>query len=798
MHELSRRACDVASAYQPGHGHEGIYCKVKCPVHGVSDSGSSLSIGDKDTGGIYVNCWSRECDFRAVLTALGVSNPPTGSGPWVKCGENGCRSDTSSRIALYDHSDGGKRCVHRMKCAGPTCTYPKCKGEKDKHIWGPGVPEGTHLLLWGDDEPDNVLVVVEGEPPAAALVSYGVNGNGLTPVSWRGGAGKEEVAAWDRAKGRSVILWPDLDSKEQGLRAMEAAARRADAAGATSLYMVELSEMPDTGKDGADAADVDADTALSLLQNAPPYEIPDQESSAAPERAEQFGPKSDIDFSSPRALSATANAIRLLMLCPEEVMVALNEEGEATLRVCEPETGLWRHSAVAKGVVIEQSMERWERRLLHPDHSPALGSTQKARLKTWIGRSRSPLGHKAIEESLSTALGVLESYEELGDLKKRGLLVCSENDVDAQKGYLGASNGVINLADGALLPAVEGRTKMISKSTRCRYVQMAHMETTDAADAVDLLLDHLQIAERAWIEGFLGHAMWGSPDGWAWLVGPRSSGKTTLLEAAQTALGEYAFTIPRKMLSERVQSDHSEGMHLFTSGARLAIASDILAEVDMESGLIKGLATGDLSNERRAWGRIEGTGTEVSASMILGFNEGNLPKIPFTDDGFMRRLRLLRYSPIPASRKKPKSYRDAFKQVPAWREATLAWLVDCAMKNREIPEDTPGGKEMLSDVQRGLVGADLYDWLTSAVSHTDSIDDRIATAELWDGALKVAPDASGGTAFGLTRNKFSRSVRQVFAIPPAKTARVGANRMQAWFGLKWQDEGQNQVQGEFE
>ena len=220
---------------------------------------------------------------------------------------------------------------------------------------------------------DERLVIVEGEPPAAALVSYGANEKGLTPVSWRGGAGKEEVAAWDRVKGRSVILWPDLDSQEQGLRAMETAARRADAAGATSLYMVELSEMPDTGKDGADAADVDSDTALSLLQNAPPYEIPDQASSAVPERAEQFGPKADMEFASPRALSATANAIRLLMLCPEEVMVALNGEGEATLRVCESETGLWRRSALAKGVVIEQSMERWERdALTNAGYAPVL------------------------------------------------------------------------------------------------------------------------------------------------------------------------------------------------------------------------------------------------------------------------------------------------------------------------------------------------------------------------------------------------------------------------------------------
>ena len=375
-----------------------------------------------------MNCWSHaECDWRAVLKAFGVSEVSDGSGPWVRCGENGCKSDTNSRVALYDHSDGGKTLRPQKQVYGTHLHLPPMHGRPGQAYMGPGKASRHTPTPMGAQTSPKMFSSSSRENLRQRRWSHMALTKPALPLSrGEGGAGKEKDAAWDRAKGRSVILWPDLDSEEQGLRAMEAAARKADAAGATSLYMVELAEMPNIGKDGADAADVDSDTALSLLPNAPPYEPPGPATASTIEREEQFGPQADMEFDSPRALSATANAIRLLMLCPEDVMVALNEEGEATLRVCESATGLWRRSAVAKGVVIEQSMERWERYLLHPDHSPALGSTQKARLKTWIGRSRSPLGHKAIEDSLSTALGVLESYEEMGDLKKRGLLVCSE------------------------------------------------------------------------------------------------------------------------------------------------------------------------------------------------------------------------------------------------------------------------------------------------------------------------------------------------------------------------------------
>ena len=93
--------------------------------------------------------------------------------------------------------------------------------------------------------------------------------------------------------------------------------------------------------------------------------------------------------------------------------------------------------------------------------------------------------------------------------------------------------------------------------------------------------------------------LWGSPDGWAWLVGAASSGKTTLIEAIHSALGDYVFAIPRKMLKkQQFDQAHDEGLQMFMDGTRLAIASDILSNVDMESDLGEG--TCDRRHQHRA------------------------------------------------------------------------------------------------------------------------------------------------------------------------------------------------------
>ena len=263
-------ACGVANQYQGRHTHEGGACRVRCPVHGDQDSGNNCALWDEKAGGIGVFCHSRECDTIEIRKKVGILSDSDDA--FVKCDINGCKSPTFNRVAVYDHSDGGERCVHRAPCPtfldGAECKHRGCDGKKNKHIWGPKSPKGTHIKLWGEDSPANTLLFAEGEKCAQALLDYGVQDEGFTPVSWRGGAGKEHLSVYERAAGRFCTLWPDKDSEGQGVTAMHNVALKLEEVGAEMICMIDVSEF----EDDFDAAETNSETVLKLIGDPPLYE----------------------------------------------------------------------------------------------------------------------------------------------------------------------------------------------------------------------------------------------------------------------------------------------------------------------------------------------------------------------------------------------------------------------------------------------------------------------------------------------------------------------------------------------
>ena len=151
--------------------------------------------------------------------------------------------------AVYQHPDGNERKVVRWDHDGP-CDWPDCdETGTHRHIrQSGGSGGGCHLLLWGDDLPNDFLVVVEGERAAVALMDK-MHNTSFTPVSWMGGAGAEKNARWDAVKGRCVIMWPDND--EAGRSAMNLAARKARRVGARKVVVIHTE-----GEDGRDTVDM--------------------------------------------------------------------------------------------------------------------------------------------------------------------------------------------------------------------------------------------------------------------------------------------------------------------------------------------------------------------------------------------------------------------------------------------------------------------------------------------------------------------------------------------------------------
>ena len=132
---------------------------------------------------------------------------------------------------------------------------------KGKTYRGPGMVANPTLKFWHADQPQNVVVIVEGEKAAEALASADLPAPGYTVASWPNGTATAALLNLDNCAERDLLLWPDDDTP--GRKAMLAIAGLAAATGAASIRMVS-----NGGESETDAADYPPSLHLRILNAA--------------------------------------------------------------------------------------------------------------------------------------------------------------------------------------------------------------------------------------------------------------------------------------------------------------------------------------------------------------------------------------------------------------------------------------------------------------------------------------------------------------------------------------------------
>ena len=245
----------------------GVDNRIRCPSpeHPGDGDGDNCSIQKMPDGRWRAHCWSHGCHPSGILRALGISQP------------DGWQDNEEYVIAAYEHPDGELRPVYRKDYPRDfppltRCSWPGCsQNVAHKHVWGKKglATTGCYLKLWGKDYSDNKLLVVEGEKAADHLLSIGINEEGFTPVTWRGGSKTPKQSNWKAVSGRDVVFWPDNDT--EGAKAMNKATFEAQEAGASGLYEVHPVSDPDVKMpDKGDAADLDEDDIWRVLDTMTP------------------------------------------------------------------------------------------------------------------------------------------------------------------------------------------------------------------------------------------------------------------------------------------------------------------------------------------------------------------------------------------------------------------------------------------------------------------------------------------------------------------------------------------------
>jgi putative DNA primase/helicase len=242
-------------------------------------------------------------------------------------------------------------------------------------------------------------------------------------------------------------------------------------------------------------------------------------------------------------------------------------------------------------------------------------------------------------------------------------LVVTPDDLDADPYLLNCRNGVVDLRTGEISP--HDPNLLLTKVTGASY------RPGTRGDVFGAFLARVQPDEemRAYLARLLGHALEGRQAVHILPIfhGEGSNGKSTLVNGAMSALGDYADAADPGMLTARGYDAHPTGVaDLY--GLRLAVLHESDAGRRLAEGTVKRLTGGDRIKARRM--REDFWSFDPTHTFLMLTN--HRPIVGGTDEGLWRRLRLVPWGVvIPAEERDEELPGKLLLEL----DAILTWLV---------------------------------------------------------------------------------------------------------------------------
>lgn len=209
------------------------------------------------------------------------------------------------------------------------------------------------------------------------------------------------------------------------------------------------------------------------------------------------------------------------------------------------------------------------------------------------------------------------------------------DDLDQNPWLLNVSNGTIDLRTGELLE--HDPAHMITKIAAVEYDPHARADRFWR-----FLFECMGGNEQLvyYLLRFLGYALTGDVSEHVLGIwhGPKGrNGKSTLLNLAQSIMGDYAVTVEHDLLLvDKYGSKHPTGL-MDLRGARLAMASEIPTSAAWNESLVKRLTGGDMINARRM--REDPIRFRPTHKLVMATNP--LPQVRDNGRAFWSRVQLV-------------------------------------------------------------------------------------------------------------------------------------------------------------
>ncbi|MFJ1764020.1 phage/plasmid primase, P4 family [Amycolatopsis sp. NPDC088138] len=249
-------------------------------------------------------------------------------------------------------------------------------------------------------------------------------------------------------------------------------------------------------------------------------------------------------------------------------------------------------------------------------------------------------------------------------------------EFDQDREWLCCLNGVVDLCTGELLPHDPARkiTKLAPTAYRPKYTDPLWTQALRAV-APDAI---------AWLQTFVGQAVTGYVGEQLLVsVGDGSNGKSLVMGALASALGDYHTTVHHKALQAN-KGDHATEM-MEWRGARLAVLEELPEGRHLHPNIFKQLVDSP-SLKARAMRQDPLTFTLTHTLLI---NTNFLPQIAEPGHGAWRRLAALPWPHTfrprgvalggPTDLRGDPTLKRRLASEPGAREAVLAWVVEGAV-----------------------------------------------------------------------------------------------------------------------
>jgi putative DNA primase/helicase len=245
------------------------------------------------------------------------------------------------------------------------------------------------------------------------------------------------------------------------------------------------------------------------------------------------------------------------------------------------------------------------------------------------------------------------------------------NEFDADPNILACKNGIVDLKTGSIRSYE--REDLVTKNTGVIYDPDAHrpeweqfLMTTTQGDTD--LIEYLQMAAGYTLTGL------NTEECFMLLNGPQASGKSTWIDAINTAMGTYAAAVQSETFMFRRGRDTPQNEIARLAGVRLAAMSEIREGDYFNEALIKQVTGGDKVAARFLYKDT----FEFTPQFTLWFATNHDPIS--TDAAMLRRIKRIRFMhTIPVAQRDP-NLKALLKNVEIGSPAVLNWMVQGAVK----------------------------------------------------------------------------------------------------------------------